>query len=658
MREFEPYHVHATYSNALTQPDSTMFIKGYAEEYRRRGTHHVLCISEHGNRSNVWEQFDICEAFKADKKNPYELTPLAAAEAYFVPNRLPNSEGQYDGRNFHLILVAKGMEGYYELNEILSEANISGFYRHARVDFDLLGRLNPKNFICTTACVAGVLRDPEGERYACQLAEIFGKNFYLEVQHHPQQIQKETNMKALRLYQRYKWPLIYGTDSHYVNKSDKILRTELMLSKGISYGDEDSFDLYLPTSQEVMQLFEEQGVLTRARVEEAMENTLVLREFDGVKFTKEKKIPNSYPGKTLEERNQLYKELCRNEYARKAGTPTPDEAKELQDEMDAVADTGTADYFLLCKRVVEGGKGYGGVITNTGRGSGSSFATNFALGFTTLNRLHSPVKLYPERFISRERMAAGILPDLDINLTNVEAFEQAGKEILGEYGCLPMINYGTTKALSAFKLLAKARNLDFALANEVSKQIKAYELDVKHAEENNADDPDYNVDDDVKIESYVEDKYLDLIEASKQYRGIVLSIGPHPCAHLLLDKDIRREIGVIRIKDDKIVAYIDGATADAYGYLKLDLLRVTVVDIISKTFARVGLPAMDVDELLAKVKNDKSVWDLYAKGFTQGLNQCEQEKATQRVMRYKPRNVVELSAFVAAIRPKQNWAAV
>ena len=65
---------------------------------------------------------------------------------------------------------------------------------------------------------------------------------------------------------------------------------------------------------------------------------------------------------------------------------------------------------------------------------------------------------------------------------------------------------------------------------------------------------------------------------------------------------------------------------------------------------------MDVDELLKKVENDPKVWGLYARGMTQGLNQCEQPKATQRVMKYKPKNAVELSAYVAAIRPKQNWA--
>ena len=111
-------------------------------------------------------------------------------------------------------------------------------------------------------------------------------------------------------------------------------------------------------------------------------------------------------------------------------------------------------------------------------------------------------------------------------MSNVEAFEKAGKEILGEYGCLPMIAFGTAKTLSAFKLLARARNLDFETANEVAKQIQNYEMDVKRAKENNADDPDYDVDDDVQIESYVDEKYLELIDASKKYKGIITSLSP------------------------------------------------------------------------------------------------------------------------------------
>lgn len=655
MLEFENYHAHTCISNCLTAPDSTMFISDYAKAYRERG-HHVLCLSEHGNRSNVWEQFDICQAYKADKENPYEMTPLAAAECYFVPDRKPNNEGKYDGRNFHLILVAKNMEGFYQLNEIISEANLSGYYKHARIDFELLGRLNYKNFMCTTACVAGIAKDENYERLACQLGEIFKENFYLEVQHHLQEIQKETNMKILRLYQKYHWPLIYGTDSHYINKEDKILREELLKSAHITYGDEDSFDLYLPTAEEAYKLFESQGVLTKARIEEAMENTLVLREFEGVHFSNEKKIPNIYPKLTQEERNNLYRKTVIEEYTKKAGQPTPEEEKEINNEIDVVTSTNTSDYFLLNKEIIERGRKYGGVLTTTGRGSAASFVCNYAYGFSSINRLKAPVKMLPERFVSADRLVNGV-PDIDANMYGTDAFDKAGKEVLGEFGCLPMVAFGTTKTLSAFKMLARARDLDFETSNEISKQISSYELDLKHARENAQDDEDYDPEDDIKIDSYVEDKYLPLIEESKKYKGIITSISPHPCARLLLDKDIRREIGIVRVKSKSgnkeavYAAFIDGRTADSLNYVKADFLRVDVVRVISETFKAAGLPVMTVDELLKEVKDDPRIWQLYAEGWTMGLNQVEREKSTQKCMKYKPKNVEELTAFIAGIRP-------
>ena len=246
---------------------------------------------------------------------------------------------------------------------------------------------------------------------------------------------------------------------------------------------------------------------------------------------------------------------------------------------------------------------------------------------------------------------------IDSNLANVHAFEEAGKEIFGEWGCLPMIAFGKTQTSSAFKLLARARDLDFETANEISKQIQSYELDVKHAKENNADDPDYDVDEDVQIDSYIEDKYLSLIEESKKYKGIITSVSPHPCGHIVYHKDLRREIGVIRVKSKSgnkeavYAAYIDGTTSDKFGLCKSDMLRVDVVKIISDTFKMIGKQVMSAEELVKTTKDDPNVWNILANGFTMGCNQTEREKTTQRVMKFKPKNTVELSALIAAIRP-------
>lgn len=562
-----PYHVHTFYSNMLTQPDSTMSIMEYGKECKKRNIP-VLCITEHGNRSNVWEQAEVASKLSDEK---FSMKAIAGAECYFVPDRNPELK---DDRNFHLIVLAKNNEGLKELNYMLSVANETGFYKKARVDFELLGQLNYQNFLVTTACVGGPINDPDGVKYCNQLHEIFRENFYLEIQHHPQQAQLQHNAKVLALYQKYGWPLIYGTDSHYLNHEDAIMRKELLLSSGIQNGYEDEFDLYLPTPREAFTFLFQQNLFSKSQIEESFANTMQLTSFEGLSFSKERKFPISRPELTQDQRNRLYKRMVCDGYIARAGMPTKQEAEELHAEMNTIIETNSADYFIGLHDMLEEGVRNGGYLTTTSRGSACGFATNFALGFTSINRLHTPVKMYPQRFISREKLLSGSMPDIDSNIANVEAFEEAGRKIFGQHSCYPMVAYGKTKTLSAFKMLARARELDFETSNAVSKQISVYELDRKHAIENNQDDPDYNVDDDIDIEDYVDTQYIPLIKDSKQYQNIITSVSPHPCAHLVYHKDLRREIGVIQLKaktgskEPQMCLLIDGNTADSYGYVK------------------------------------------------------------------------------------------
>lgn len=398
MIQYEAYHVHSSYSNCLTQPDSTMTIEDYARVYKERGMR-VLCLSEHGNRSNVWEQFELAGKYSTDD---FRMVPIAAAECYFVPDRDPEKK---DGRNFHLVVAAQDMDGFHQLNRMLSDANMTGFYRKARVDFDLLSKLDRSHFLVTTACVAGPVSDEdEGERLCCQLHELFKENFYLEVQHHPQEIQKKHNARILQLYRKYGWPLIYATDSHYINREDAILRKELMASSGITYEYEDEFCLHLPTAEEAYRLMVDQGVLSRAQIEEAFDNTLRFREFPGVSFSRERKFPISRPDLTQEQRNALYVDMVKRGYVEKFGQPTDEEKEELQKEMNTIIETNSADYFIGLTDMIRLGIDKGGVLTTTSRGSACGFATNAALGLTTINRLHCPVKMFPDRFISKAQL--------------------------------------------------------------------------------------------------------------------------------------------------------------------------------------------------------------------------------------------------------------
>lgn len=235
-----------------------------------------------------------------------------------------------------------------------------------------------------------------------------------------------------------------------------------------------------------------------------------------------------------------------------------------------------------------------------------------------------------------------------MNISSQEPFERAQREILGDDHAYPMIAFGTMKKKAAFKMYARAKKLDFDIANKVSDQIDKYDLAMKYADDDEKGE--------INIYDFVDSEYQDLVKKSEVYWGLIISKSKAPCAYLLYQGSIRRKIGLIKCKSDTtkkeyITTVIDGAVAEKYKFLKNDWLIVDTVALTDAIFKRIGMKPLTVDELSEAVKDNQQVWDVYAKGLTCGVNQCERASTTQKLMRYKPQNVSELSAFVAAIRP-------
>lgn len=205
-----------------------------------------------------------------------------------------------------------------------------------------------------------------------------------------------------------------------------------------------------------------------------------------------------------------------------------------------------------------------------------------------------------------------------------------------------MVAFGTYKTSAAWKLFAKAKDVPFDTSNNVSKQIAAYEKALVHADEDEKEN--------ISVYKYIDAKYVDIFEESKKYQSLIASWSIAPCSYLLYGNSIRRQIGLVKVKDN-ICCAIDGHVAEAYHFLKNDLLKVSVMDLVYRVFERIGEEPFDVNELLRRVENDKATWDIYKSGCTIGINQIEKEGTSARARIYKPSNVSELTAFIAAIRP-------
>lgn len=598
--------------------------------------HSVLSSCEHGWQGPPYVNWKTAKE--------YGLKYLMSTEAYWVKDR-----EEKDGTNCHIWIGAKNENGRQAINDALSEANITGFYRQARLDIPLILRLPKDDVWITSACVAGWKYD-DAEDIMKRFGDHFGENFFLEVQYHDTEKQAQLNERILNLRYQTNMNIIMGCDSHYIFEKQAQDRTDYLISKGLEYPDEYGWFMDYPDGDTAYARFAKQGVLTDSEIKLAMEATnvfLQVEEYDDYIFNSEIKMPSLYPGLTQEERDAEYKRLIWqgwDEYKDKVPLERHEEYREeIQKEIDVVIETKMADYFIDNYHIIRKGKENGGWLTLTGRGSAVSFITNKLLGFTEVDRIEAPVKMYPERFMSAARiLQSGSLPDIDFNVAPVDPFALAQQQILGEDHAIPMISYGTMQVSAAWKLYAKSQGVPYETANTVSNQIKKYENALKHADEDDKDDIDVN--------DYITREYRNIFAKSADYQGIISSWSIAPCSYLLYQGSIRKEIGLVRIKDH-LCCLMDGKWAESCHFLKNDLLKVAVVELIYRAYERIGMTPPPERELRAMCPPDDPCWKLYATGCTVSLNQVEKAGTSARASAYKPTNISELSAFVAAIRP-------
>lgn len=400
IKRYNNYHRHSSLSN-IRSLDCVVKPIEYIERAKELdGNDAIYFSTEHGYQGHVHEAYTLC------KKNNIKM--IVGAEVYYVPNRF-----EKDKSNYHLMMIAKNEDGRKDLNRILSEANETGFYYKPRIDDKLLFSVNPNNMIITTACVAGRLRNDEDlDEWIIKMKEYFKDNFYLEVQNHNVDIQKELNKKVLRLSKQYDIQIIHANDSHYIYPEDAKYRDLFLKAKGIIYEEESNFILDYPTYDEVIRRYKIQEVLSDEEIEQAMKNTLIFDSFKGIELDDKIKIPH-----ISDNPNKELKEIINKEWKKeRENIPTEQYDKYLKairEEMEIIEKCHMEEYFILDYKIVKKAiNKYNGMLTKTGRGSAVSFYINKLLGLTEIDRLKSPITLYPTRFMSTERiLATRSLPD-------------------------------------------------------------------------------------------------------------------------------------------------------------------------------------------------------------------------------------------------------
>lgn len=629
----ENYHCHKDFSNTST-PDCGELIDVYVDRIHEFGTK-CLYSGEHGSQGNQFQVYKV-----AENEN---LKYIHSSEVYWVKDRK-----EKDRANCHMIIVAKNAEGRGDINFALSMANLDGYYYKPRIDLELLFNIPKDNVIVTSACVAGWNYE-DAEDIWLKIHDYFGDNFFLEVQYHNTDKQKELNKKILQIAKKHNIQIICGLDSHYVEEENSIKRDQILKYKNINYPDEEGWYLDYPDTKTVIKRFEEQGILNREEIYRAIMNTNVfVAECEEIVLDRKFKIPSVYKEKSYEEKCKIYKSILNKAYA-KEKEKSKEKADGIRYEAKQVIESGVVDYFLTSKAIVDDAiENEGGILTTTSRGSAASFITNKLLGLTTVDRFNADIPIYPERFLTKERVLAGQMPDIDLNVATQEPFVKAARKLLGEHGCYPLMAVEKLKEKAAWQLYAGANDVRPEDANQISKYLDEYNKALKYADEDEKDD--------VHVEDYIPKGYIELFKQSNEYQGITINLKVHACGHFIFDGDIRREVGLISAVSEStgkrtVCAAIEGSYLDEFGYVKEDFLIVDSVYLTYKFFHSIDMEVPTFDELRHMIDGDKKTWDIYANGITCCVNQCEKEATTNRVKKYKPQNLAELSSFIAAIRP-------
>ena len=436
---FTHLHLHTEYSLL----DGVGKIDDYLKRAKELGMNSIA-ITDHGN------MFGAIEMYKKAIKNG--IKPIIGIEAYVSEFEMERK----DGRNFHLILLAKNERGYKNLMKISSEAYIKGFYYKPRIDKEFL-KQHSEGIISLSACMQGEISrriiDKESEiqidEAVKKYIDIFGKeNFYIEVQGNGIEGQKELNKKLSEIAQKHGLKLAATNDTHYVNKGDHTLQDVMIcIQTGAKLSDEkrmriETDELYLKSRDEMIASLGEEYT-------EAVDNTGEIAgkcnlsiDFGTFKFPYFQ-VPTCV--KTIDEflRKLVYKGLDE----RYPSGLTETMVERVEYELSVIIKMGYAGYFVVVWDFINYAKLHK-IPVGPGRGSAAGSIVAYALKITDLD----PIKynLIFERFLNPERIS---MPDIDIDICQ-ERRQELIDYVGHKYGAdkvAQIITFGTLKARAAIR---------------------------------------------------------------------------------------------------------------------------------------------------------------------------------------------------------------
>lgn len=655
---FVPLHVHTEYSLL----DGAIRVRDLVD-FAKNNDMPAVAITDHGVMYSAIEFYEYAEKVG--------VKPLVGCE-FYMHNGDIHEKNKENNPCYHLILIAKNEKGYFNLIKLVSTAWCEGMYYHPRINMELLEK-HHEGLICCSACLGGELLQvlmKDGREKAIEVAkkqkELFGDDYYIELQDHGLSEQKRTNPELISIAKELGIKMVITNDSHYLKKEDADMHdTLLCLQTGKNKDDEKRFrfettEFYVKTQDEMRDAFR---WMDADMFEECVKNTeeiankcdLHIKLHDKSLFP-EYKVPDGYTQDSY--LSYLVMEGLKKRYGENI---SEDLKKRALYELSVIEKMGFPGYFLITWDFIHFAKTHD-VPVGPGRGSAAGSLVAYALEITDIDPIYH--KLLFERFLNPERFT---MPDIDIDFC-IEKRGQVIDYVQQKYGkdkVCQIITFSTYAPKAAFKGVGRVLQVPFTESNrlcgliepalEIAKTTNPKAEWLKDAILAEGSELKTLYDEDYQIYSPDTQKNVSFkrwVDMAIAIEGLKCGTGTHAAGVIICNVPLDTVLPIQPSKDGIIqTGYPKHEATEVLDLLKMDFLGLRNLTMITKTVELIeqgrGIK-VDINNIPL---DDKPTYEMLTKGDTVGVFQLESEGMKNLVRRLKPDVFDDLGALVALFRP-------
>ena len=626
---FVHLHLHTEYSLL----DGECRISTLPETVKKQGQT-AVAITDHGALYGAVDFYKACVA--------EGIKPIIGCETYVAPEGAHIKTTSPTNAPHHLVLLAKNETGYKNLTKIVSEAFIHGFYNRPRTDFEMLSR-HSEGLIALSACISGIIARPlmqdrpdTARAHAMRMKEIFGGDFYIEIQRNGVERQEEINRKLIKLARELDIPIVATNDVHYTKRENAPTQKLLMaIGTANSYYDSafgmPGSEFYIKSTDEMEALF--------ADIPEAVENTVKIAEMCDFRYDfSHLHLPRFDPPAGFTSADYL-KKLSFDGLEMYVGKPEnrTEYVSRLEYELSVIHSMGFDDYFLITWDFVSYAKRRG-ISVGPGRGSAVGSLTAYCLNITEVDPLR--YGLLFERLLNPERVS---MPDIDIDFCD-ERRGEVISYVSDKYGSdhvAQIITFDTLACRAAVRDAGRVLDMKYADVDAIAKLIpRDFGITLKSALERSPE---------LKERAENDRNVGQLIDFVSKLEGRPRNSSTHATGVVITDLPTTDYVP-LSVNDGVPVTQFGMTTVAELGLLKIDFLGLRYLTIIrnAEIYARKSDPGFDIADIPL---DDDATYEMLSRGDAVGLFQLESSGMRSLLQKLKPHCLEDIISVISLYRP-------